>query len=187
MLFSRNNGERIYRQSETIHYSVTGKRCGYRIVMTEPVLQGYLEPGNTEILVLPPTDAPAQIEGNGPDAKRSARKVSQAHYDVDEDFLAASVMGGLDGPSGPALNGFSPSALSPIASPSLRSDKSQSIPSALHSRSRTIAIQALRNPVDTTTLQPVPPVDEDDETQVFVRTSDLGRLGLFSGTYVGLA
>lgn len=155
--------------------------------MTEPVLQGMIERGLTEVIVLPPiADAPA-APSIAPKAINTARLVSQGNYDVDENFLAASIMGIAEAkPDRIQSSRSSDAGLTHPSNPGLIDYKGKSVQALdrRSGRSGEVAITALRHRVHSASLQPSPEVDEDSECQAFVSTGHLGRLGLFSGNYV---
>lgn len=154
--------------------------------MTEPVLQGLVSRDSTQVIVMPPseTSAPASREnGHLEIPLRNDSREGTSSYDVAEDFLAATLLDGLDG--------------EPIASRGHPRSTSELPDGSEHSLSphaketgrttdcgRTLQATALQERPIAAALQPRPPVDEDEHIQAFVRTSDLGRLGIFSGDLV---
>lgn len=169
LLYAPSFTDRIYRQGEEVRTDTNGGVYEYRIAMTEPVLQGTIAQDSTQIVVLPPAGL-AGPSSRGPVA--STRKVSQARFDVDEDFLAASMMGRLE-VSVPA-----------VAKQHNGAAHSNGSGKELEARKDTVRVITLQRKVEPNSIRPTPSAEEDEEIQAFVRTSDLGRLGLFSGSYV---
>lgn len=142
-----------------------------KVVMTEPVMQGYCREDHTQIIVTPPTNKQVPEDAT----EQSFPKV--VDLNIDEDFLAAALMGDLDGPledTAPTEEGVAQQPnghLQPDAVAS--SDHRRTAKVVVHS---TIPARHL--------LSPNPPQSEDGTIQVLVKTQDLGRLGLFGGDFV---
>lgn len=151
--------------------------CRFRVVMTEPTLQGYARPDFTRFILVPRVehphapDHPPNGSVQGSDAESESGSDSDAEaLEIDETFLASSVLGAPARASGPSdnaadgLNGsFSSGHEYPIsASPSF-----------------TYKAEALDAP-----LPPCPEQSYDPECAVFLRTAELSRIGIFNGDWV---
>ena len=178
-------GQRVYRQGELVRARHT---AAFRIVMMEPVLQGLVSRDSTQVIVMPPSGASASSSlQNGyleePLREDSRSGTTSYSYDVAEDFLAASLLDGLDGE--PIPNSLPTRSTSDLANALEESGFTRRNETGRATdRGRTLQATALQERPNAATLQPRPPSDEDDHIQAFVRTSDLGRLGLISGDHV---
>lgn len=140
----------------------------YTVIMAEPVLQGYIQPEVCQITLTPPgTSSDVEVEG----LHTAETSKTRPTFDVNEDFLAASL---LDDPDEAAFG-----SLVRVAAPSEQSQPSQS------------AILSGRK-VKPIPLDVRPPLDEihednseDTELQIFVTSAEIARYGFFSGDYVG--
>lgn len=194
--FSRPDAD-IVRQGDAVKIPGVGR---WKVAMTEPVLQGEVKPGQTQLLVLPPTRsagrahlhaeqagpsvngvaAESTSDGEGEDALDSEERDDFADFDLDEGFLASSVLL----PRKPIST--------PLTSPLPTHDKSSSFPLQATTPSPTIdqslsaAALPLAHSIPGDLLAPLPDADEDDILRAFVTTHDLGRMGLFSGDWAVL-
>lgn len=179
----------------------------WKVAMAEPVLQGIVKRGFTSFLVLPsPSNGVQELEngeehaeveqGDTQDDEETVRGAEDSEeddvdaYEIDEAFLAASVLSPprrslpptpispprLSPNNGLALtNGHASFPLSPTAS----------IPAPKRpTSSLSVTARPLQHSVHSALLVPRPRDDEDDTPRVYLRTQDLGRLGLFSGDWV---
>ncbi|KPV72060.1 uncharacterized protein RHOBADRAFT_39809 [Rhodotorula graminis WP1] len=150
----------LVREGGTLRLPGVGR---YRVAMSEPVLQGVVVKGQTQVLVLPPQGGddhrlePASDAGSSLGAGAHHDETTEDDDDnlddddlleIDEGFLAGSV-------------------LSPLRS--------------------TVTAAPLTHPVPAELLVPQPDADEDDIPRAYVATADLGRLGLFSGDWAVLS
>lgn len=206
---------RILRQNEVIELAVPSSTLSlpngmsnghttnnttisYQVTLTEPVLQGYITEGNSEIIVLPPLVA----DNIRQKQRQSSNANANGEWHVDEDFLARE---GLDDPTlhHPPSHSILPDHLtagvagstsstwqSPLSSPSMKSAQlDASILSVSEHNTRInngslVRVMACSRYVDDGDLSPTPEVDEDEHMRAFVRASDLAKLGLFSGDKV---
>lgn len=184
----------LVRQGAVVHVPGIGQ---WKVAMTEPVMQGEIARKQTRLLVLPPTDSAvaggatrtSAREDYGDDVdddEEPSGETSQdafADFDLDEAFLASSVLLPRK------------SHATPLTSPlpaHLDSTKLASFPLTEPSRivheesGHSVGAVPLEFAIPAELLTPVPDEDEDDTWRAFVSTSDLGRLGLFSGDWVVL-
>ncbi|KAJ4480455.1 P-loop containing nucleoside triphosphate hydrolase protein [Lentinula edodes] len=127
----------------------------FRIDMLEPVSQGYAEAGRTTFFVTSLTDTSEDEDEDGEtDTSTLGLSSDDESVEISHDFLANSVVY-------PAYNPISPSISNPKVDLRAEGD--------LHFR-----VHALYNPVS---------ILHDDYT-VYLRTADLGRLGVLSGDWV---
>nr|CRX79136.1 hypothetical protein ls5930a1_00167 [Leucosporidium scottii]CRX79213.1 hypothetical protein ls5931a1_00041 [Leucosporidium scottii] len=172
--------------------------------MAEPVLQGVVQKGHTRFLVLPPVagveelgvddagEGHAELEAGASSSDEGtirgaedSEEDDQDDYEIDEAFLAASVLS-------PGRQSLPPTPLSPPSSNGLALTNGhaafplESTSSSTKPSPTSIAVlpASLQQPIPSPLLIPRPPNDEDDTPRVYLRTSDLGRLGLFSGDWV---
>lgn len=131
--------------------------------MTEPTVQGLVKEGVTNITVVPPQETDEEAgdgaEANGLEIEDDDEGSLDQDLTIDESFLASSVL--LPHKS------ISP-ALSPVLSGSPRPSDDHSGPSL------TLA-----------SLAGSPNSGEDEDSTIYVRTKELGRIGVFSGDWVG--
>lgn len=165
------------RQGEaySFHGNVDGDAEGefrYRVLMTEPVLQGLVKAGQTRFVVVPgddeeplPPEVVEVIEGNVDEDAEDDDEDSEADVEIDESFLAGSVLTPHYPEDG--INGAEDEAGG-------RSPPGTSIRTSVNDRS--FSMKPLDHPVDGEA--------DGDEATIFVRTSDLGRIGVFSGDWV---
>lgn len=196
----------MVREGETLRVAGAGSR--WKVAMAEPVLQGVVKKGYTRFLVLPPTSGAEDFEDDEaldqhaePETTTSSGDEDSAqgaedseedgddNFEIDEAFLAASVL------SAPQQS-LPPTPLSPpppTSSNALALTNGHStfpLASGTSSKPAASAIkvvaQSLQRPIPSPLLVPRPRDDEDDTPRVYLRTRDLGRLGLFSGDWVVL-
>ncbi|GAA5985229.1 hypothetical protein JCM11641_003639 [Rhodosporidiobolus odoratus] len=195
--------------------SIDGEKR-WTVAMAEPVLQGSVVKGYTQLLVLPSVGGEEE-EGSSSSAKAEAESSLSAYmaseddreevqddgfdgldfddFTIDESFLAASVLA-------PQQHGSS-ALPTPLASPLPSKPNGSglglghfthnstspfdSVEKANSSSGGTQCVPvSLSHPVPGELLTPPPDVDEDDVHWAFVATADLGRMGLFSGDWVVL-
>ena len=181
---SRSNGDIVNGKHDQDHK----EKDLFRIVTTEPVLQGYAKEGLTEFVVVPPyQDSKSAVSSESALSERPSQS-QQVTYDISEDFLAASLMEGLDElPASEAETlpfglGRSPSASWPSVASKL---KDSSKPSVVR-KGRTVMAVGLDFCPDDEELLPEPDLREDQALRVFVDGSDLSKLGFFSGDLVSI-
>lgn len=145
----------------------------FTVVMTEPVLQGYVDPQRTQLLVLPPpreemADASMLLEGTADD---------QADIDIDEDFLASLVIDeswrddeDLSAPPQQA-NGLPNGVHSPKPKARLQ-----------HSASHLVDVYPLDSPASALVPSALKQ-ESDDSAFCFMSPADCARLGFFSGDW----
>ena len=158
----------------------------YRVVLTEPVLQGYATE-NTEYTVVPPNHTLEYAKLHAA-SSLTVRERPLITYDMSEDFLAASL---LDGPSDrPSVrvevlqDGHEHSPLSmPIQASKINASMSSNEFSKLVKGKVVTPVLSEISPPDET-LQPKPSLEEDDVLRIFASGFNLGRLGVFSGDWV---
>lgn len=160
----------------------------WQVAVTEPVSQGIVVRGVTNVLVLPafegslPSSQSSELVETSGSKDQTAPSEEDAYEDaecvIDEAFLASSV-----------LTAFTPSSsvLSGLMTPP--NEKVDNFPNFLnlnpvHSFLPVITPAILPLPVPTELLIPQPERREDDNNRVYLQALDLGRLGLFSGDWV---
>lgn len=145
-------------------------QLAYRIIMTEPVLQGLATP-HTRYIVAPPSTYAER--------RSSVSEEDDDDIDISEAFLATSLIR----PAPPSLlpntvlqtNGDDHS---PLAAP----DAPEHPPAAAPA----LVASPLTYSPDRSLLHPAPPEDEDDLARVVMSAADLARFGLLSGAWVEL-
>lgn len=162
-----------------------GRARRWKVAMTEPVLQGVAQKGVTRFLVLPsPTSVEELTNGAAPEEEDTqddaASDDASDEFDIDESFLANSVLTPprLSLPSSPAF----PPPTNVLALTNGYMNHSTPTPRAPHGT--LITPFELQQPVPAELLVPRPKEEEDDAPRVYLRTADLGRLGVFSGDWV---
>jgi hypothetical protein len=137
---------------------------GYRVVMTEPVLQGVILLDHTKFVVLPPSSSIGAVT--------SRVAVELPGVDIDESFLAPSLMDDFDpvdvehvqcGVSSPSSSGSRPTGLSTV-----------------------FPVAPLLSYIEDDELFPKPSSDEDDEARAFLAAAELARRGARSGDWAVL-
>lgn len=174
------------------------RRVRWSVAMAEPVLQGVIQKGFTRFVVLPPPDALQSIEDGesetedsvGVDAVELGDETVmleeddlemaelEEEFDIDESFLAASVL------SPPRISHPIPLPISDglaLTNGDLGSSTS-ALPLSPHQL--TITAHPLVRPVASQLLMPRPGPSDDDIPRAYLRTRDLARLGMFSGDWV---
>jgi len=190
--------ERIYKQGERVSIPCVGglqngahpngdsvdepaiRTAKFEIVMTEPVLRGYCSSVSTEFIVTPPSDFRAN--------HHSESDLTTGSFDIDEDFLAASLLGGLSDEEDSddrmkenlELNGGQQApTLGPTNGFSLHAHENRS-----KSHHRMVCVASLGKILERP-LQHLLSEGVEDETLIAsIRTEDLGKLGLFHGDRV---
>jgi peroxin-6 len=191
-------GEVIIREGDTLRLN-EGK---WKVAMAEPVLQGAIRQGETRVIVLPPSGSEDEefeekqnhsqevTSSNGhidTTTEEDDLQDDDEDFEIDESFLANSV---LTPPSHQHRFGHTP-LTSPL---STSSKQRQFFPlGELSTSSTTLSQQpaqitpvALQHPIPTELLTPVPDQEEDDVLRIYLCTSDLGRIGSFSGDWATL-
>lgn len=170
--------------------------------MAEPVLQGIVSQGDTRVIVLP-----SSLEGETDDAEienpasaastdpaRSGIKVDydeqdsdEGEFDIDESFLANSVLTSSSHPPR-----FGPTPLtSPLSTSSKQrqffplDEAAESLGPDRQEPPRLTPVP-LQHPVASQLLTPTPDHEEDDLPRAYLSSSDLGRIGMFSGDWIVL-
>jgi len=155
-------GQNILRQDSVYTLdtqdSADPGRLKYKVIMTEPVLQGYAEKSQTSFTLLPPTEDPHAIHGNengvllSPSFPEDIQTTDDEGLEIGESFLASSLI--------PQPSAFSQENDSPTI------------------RVSSLAHAFIANPLSTRTSLDV------DEYTMYVRTVDLPKVGLLDGDWV---
>ncbi|GAA6063493.1 hypothetical protein JCM10212_004452 [Sporobolomyces blumeae] len=201
--FDRNGShaltDRVVREGSVVRHE--NKR--WKVAMAEPVLQGEIVAQYTRVLVLPQavdadddgedrsevSSPPLGTDGTGSSARQIDTSESDDDFDIDESFLANSVL------SPPASVRFGQTPLtSPLSAGSHAKTffpltNGVSVPEARLSephRSTRFMPTPISHPVSSDLLAPTPDADEDDIHRAFVSTRGLSRVGLFSGDWAVL-
>lgn len=203
-----NQSQRILRQGETVSIPLPSARkkainghtsAGltngttsythtYRILMAQPVLQGYADPAKTEF-ILTISQQPQSLESFDAQPAESNIFTSLSNFELDDDFLAASVFE-PSLPNHTLLNGLTNGHQhSPVFSPSTASDINASsilsVPIQSRSRGRTVKTHAMAFPVPLyDDIVPRPEESVDESLVTFFSTMDLAKYGFFSGDAV---
>lgn len=184
-------------EGETISIGSLGKNgraLRWKVAMSEPVLQGVVQTGFTRFLVLPLAvkesayeDDSGNEEGTGDDELGSddhvddstpVKEGSMEDFDIDESFLAASVLEPLRQPRSSAPS-------TPSSAPSIVNLHSAVVPpSAAPAKSLVVSAHPITHPVSSPLLIPRPSDDEDEMSRIYLKTRDLSKLGMFSGDWV---
>ncbi|GAA5940270.1 hypothetical protein JCM3775_004416 [Rhodotorula graminis] len=193
----------LVREGGTLRLPGVGR---YRVAMSEPVLQGVVVKGQTQVLVLPPQGGddhrlePASDAGSSLGAGAHHDETTEDDDDnlddddlleIDEGFLAGSVLSPLRSSSTPLTSPLPDSKHSsngssfPLLSASTASLSAAA--AATRTAGSTVTAAPLTHPVPAELLVPQPDADEDDIPRAYVATADLGRLGLFSGDWAVLS
>lgn len=150
----------------------------WRVAMTEPVLQGVIRKGTTKFLVLPPSGEEAVEEGDAPriedglateekeDQEGEEEEEEEQDFDIDESFLAASLL-----------------APTPQPTPSFALALTNGHPTPSTLPLGSLSPSPLLHPIPSALLIPRPTPEEDDTARCYLRMSDLGRIGMFSGDW----
>lgn len=182
------DGEKILREGAT--YSLDSRAgssssspspvgsLSYKLVMTTPVQQGVAQRGHTKLFVSaqPTQDAEIPSEDSIPDMVVDDEEDSEptdsekGEFEIGEDFLAGSVLRSL------ALSSPSPSINGHVPNGDLGYSNGVEPSSSLYLSSvewicRGYALQ-----------QPMSSIE--DESTVYVRTSELSRIGVLDGDWV---
>lgn len=155
----------ILRQNTTYSFLRESKEFKYRLIMTEPVLQGYASSGNTRFFVSM-QDSGSHDSGSS-SASESSAESDKEGIEIDESFLAGSVLRSISNHS-PAASPRAVTHEDPIRSATYNHD---SLTSLTELSFRCIPCN-----------EPIM-ISTDDHT-VYIRTYDLGRVGLLNGEWV---
>lgn len=132
--------------------------CSYKILMTEPVLQGIAVPGRTTFVISPPSlSSHEQTRANGQSQSDSSGSTGDEELSIDESFLARTS-------STTMLSAFLPDSISN--------------PTAAASPDATMHLVPL---ISTSQMSEVEGLLSDE---VHVRAKDLNTIGAFSGDWV---
>lgn len=163
--------------SSSSSISQTGS-LAYKLVMATPVQQGIAQRGHTRLFVsaqltqdgeVPAEDSiPDMLVDGEEDLEPSGSE--KGDFEIGEDFLAGSVLRSL------ALSSPSPSINGHASNGDLGTTNSAESGGSLHLSSVEWTCKA--SPLQ----QPVSPVE--DESTVYFRTSELGRIGVLDGDWV---
>lgn len=190
----------IIREGEVI--GITSDRDSarrWKVAMTEPVLQGVFQRGYTRFIVLPSlggadqgsvesvtTSMPAP-ENSNVDHPSPSDSDDDEDLEIDESFLAASVLG-PSRPSQPSTPLTSPPSKPDGFQQTFRSSQLDQATTQSPQRrtpgSIVLQPQNLQHPVPQDSLVPRPSGDEDDTPRLYLRSADLGRIGVFSGDWL---
>jgi peroxin-6 len=127
----------------------------YMVQMTEPALQGCVERGTTQILLLLSSEPPSEVNGLVSHENSHVGDPLEEELEIDETFLANSVL--------------TPSVVEAQGSSSTELPDGNGI-----SNGGSLSIEPLEGVIDVT---------EDDWT-TYIRTADLSRVGLLDGDWV---
>ncbi|GAA5891486.1 hypothetical protein JCM8208_007299 [Rhodotorula glutinis] len=195
----------LVREGGTLRLSGVGR---YRVAMAEPVLQGVVVGGQTQVLVLPPQGGddhrheplPDAGSSHGGELQHDEATEDDDHdvddddlldFEIDEGFLAGSVLSPLRSSSTPLTSPLPDSKHSSNGSsfPLLAASTASLAAAAAATRTAgsTVTAAPLAHPVPAELLVPPPDAGEDDIARAYVATADLGRLGLFSGDWAVLS
>ena len=188
------DGEMILREGSTYTFpgettasgsSPAGASLAYTLVMCAPVQQGVAVRGQTKLYVsahpsadrdgaIPASDAIPDMVFDEIESEPSGS--SNGDFEIGEDFLAGSVLrslsiNSLSSSASPSINGHLTNGDVP---PGTTSESTGSGGLRLSSVEWTCRVHALPRPVS--------PVG--DECAVYVRTADLGRIGVLDGDWV---
>jgi peroxin-6 len=156
-------GRKILRQDSKYILNAQDDPAGlltYKLIMTEPVLQGYAQKLQTLFTLLPPAEEPRAINGHQTLPSPSLPDDAQVEFDVDEDleigesFLASSL---LLQPSPYPQQGDSPTI-----------------------RMSQFAHEFTAKPLS------LPTFSELDDYTMYVRTVDLPKVGVLNGDWVSV-
>ena len=133
----------------------TDHKLGYKIILTTPVHQGYVDSENTQVVVAAGDFNLEEDFVNSPvsSANMAASESDEEDSDIDESFLLNS----LSEPNG-AKKGHQEHMMGAVNSTSFK----------------VIPLES----------QDMLPIDELRDLTILVRTADLARLGIFSGDWV---
>ncbi|GAA5964160.1 hypothetical protein JCM3765_005357 [Sporobolomyces pararoseus] len=191
------NGE-VIREGDVLRL----KQGKWKVAMAEPVLQGAIVKGQTRVIVLPPSgqemgeedEKPSSTSSSGQQLKLTNHACEEddsqdddEEFEIDESFLANSVL-----TSASHQTRF---GQTPLTSPLLTSSKqrqffplgdlSETAGEQQQERSRLVPLP-LQHAILSELLTPVPDQEEDDVPRAYLSTSELGRIGLFSGDWAVL-
>ncbi|KAL0574330.1 peroxisomal assembly protein [Marasmius crinis-equi] len=128
----------------------------FRLDMLEPVLQGYAAEGKTKLIVIPSFEDQTTHPEISSETHDIESNSDSEGVEIDEDFLGNSV------------SNFTFNPVSPLSDKSFPSGQSQS-------SSNEVALQA--RPLS------LPVSAFDDDHTLYLRTADLGRIGLLNGDW----
>ncbi|KAI0259961.1 P-loop containing nucleoside triphosphate hydrolase protein [Gloeopeniophorella convolvens] len=150
-------GQRILRQGSTYSIDARGgpdaRTSKYRLIMTEPVLQGYAQKSQTLFTLLPPTEELPTVDGYSSPSSSSVEDDTEFDEDleIDEGFLANSLV--------------------PQSTSATQQDGSPSV--QLSQFAHEFTAEPLSTPVD----------PELDDHTMYVRTVDLPKIGILDGDW----
>jgi peroxin-6 len=160
----------------------------FHVLMTEPTLQGFARHDLTRFIVIPgPKDSPRIHDANGdipspPDSESTSAPPSESDVEtleIDENFLASGLIDSMpQGTEQITANGSSNDVTH--ESHRLRSPTSPDSRRPMASSSLVFQAVPLSAPI------PYSPETLDAECCVFLRSSDLSRVGMFNGDWVRL-
>ncbi|BGP43176.1 peroxisomal assembly protein [Rhodotorula kratochvilovae] len=190
------DGADLVREGATLCLTGQGAADRYRVAMAEPVLQGVVVRGQTQVLVLPPQGDDAAAGGDGvtlpngtsehgdatEDDEEEEEEELLLDFDLDENFLANSVLSPLRAANTPLTSPLPDHKLANVSSFPL----SALAPAPAARAGSVVSAVPLAHPVPSELLVPAPDADEDDVPRAYVATAELGRLGLFSGDWAVL-
>ena len=190
----------VLREGETIRIESgellgKGRALRWKVAMTEPVLQGVVQRGFTRFLVLPPV-AQDSVYEELEDSKGEEDVVSEPEdstpvdadliedFDIDESFLAASVLAPprQSRSSLPSTPSSAPPPVDSTAPHSAIAPHSATAPAA--TKHLLVSARPLLHSLPSSTLIPRPLDDEDEISRIYIKTQDLSKLGIFSGDWV---
>ena len=163
----------ILRTSQPLALSLPDKELTFKVLMTEPVLQGYVTSETDLIITFMDKEALEEEEA----AEQLVDDISIGEADIDQDFMASSFLGEtylsnglhfcLDGHN-EQINGFADGdAHHHPEAPSI-----------------TLTALALEMAMDLSEVHPKPSKRDDPEVFVYLHLVDLAKLACFSGDWV---
>lgn len=159
--------EHILRQSTTYSFIHELQTLRYRLIMVEPVLQGYASAGHTKFLVSMQDDN--SHDSSSSQASECGIDSDKEGIEIDESFLAGSVLRSISSHS-PAVSPRAITREDPMRGEAFGHDSSLTALAEL-----SFCCKPWHEPV----------VSHTEDHTVYVRTSDLGRVGLLNGDWVG--
>lgn len=172
------DSQRIIRQGCLYAFSLDNSRYSYEAALCEPVLQGYAATGHTRFLVMlgETRDELSALDDLPDDAQEYFSDPEP--FEIDEGFLASSINRSFPAPTHMPLR----HRLNSDAS-----DAGTTASSVGQGGELAIQIQSLGSSLTAKTLREPVQVDGelgDEGCNIFARTADLGRIGIFNGHWV---
>lgn len=166
-------GSYILRTSQSLALPLPDKELTFKVMMTEPVLQGYLTTETDLIITFMDKNS---VEEEQKEAEQPADYTSLGEADIDQDFMASSFLGEIKPSNGlhfsldgdhEQTNGFVEGDAQLPEAPSI-----------------TFTAAALDTALDLSEIHPKPSKRDDPEIFVYLHLADLAKLACFSGDWV---